>query len=71
LLVEFREWLGKPDVGATATFLHRVGGFGKDLEDASKILDTMLDRGSRYKQLEGSLGVGVLFILPTNIGETK
>jgi len=31
----------------------------------------MLDHGSRYKQLEGYLGVGVLFVLPTNIGETN
>jgi len=71
LLVEFREWLGKPNVENTAVFLHLEAGIGKDLEDATKIIDTMLDHGSRYKQLESLLGVGVLFVLPTNIGETN
>lgn len=63
--------MGKPDIEATAAFLHRVAGFGQDLDEATKILNMMLDRGSRYKQLEGHLGVGVLFVLPTNVGETN
>ena len=71
MLVEFREWLGKPEIGATASFLHFVAGFGQDLKEAAEILDRMLDHGSRYKQLEIYLNVGVLFVLPTNIGETK
>jgi len=71
LLVEFREWLGRPDIEATARFLHLVAGLGQDLEEATKTFNTMLDHGSRYKQLEGYLGVGVLFVLPTNIGETN
>jgi hypothetical protein len=71
LLVEFREWLGRPDNEATAAFLHLVAGIGQDLKEATKVLNIMLDHGSRYKQLEGYLGVGILFVLPTNIGETK
>jgi len=71
LLVEFREWLGKPDIEATAAFLHLVAGLGQDLKEAAEILDKMLDHGSRYKQLEFYLSVGVLFVLPTNIGETN
>ena len=51
--------------------LHLGAGFGQDLEEATKILNMMLDHGSRYKQLEGYLCVGALLVLPTNIGETK
>ena len=71
MLVELREWWGISDIEATASFLHFTAGFGQDLKEAMSILSTMLDHGSRYKQLEKQLGVGVLFVLPTNIGETK
>ena len=71
MLVEFREWLGEPNVETTAAFLHAVAGIGQDLKKATNILNTILGNGSRYKQIEGYLGVGVLFVLPTNIRETK
>ena len=71
MLVEFREWLGRPDIDSTATFLYFTAGFGQELKEATSILNTMLDHGSRYKQLERYLGIGVLFVLPTDIGESK
>ncbi len=71
MLVEFREEIGTPSVEATADFLHYFAAFGRDVEEATKILNIMIDHGSKYKQLENLLGVGVCFVLPTNIGETK
>ncbi|KAK3047168.1 hypothetical protein LTR09_011370 [Extremus antarcticus] len=60
-----------PSVEDTAMFLHCNVDFGHDIEDATKILKTMMDEGSKYKQLEAALGAGVCLVLPTNIGETN
>lgn len=71
MLAEFRKEIGEPSIDATAHFLHCSAGFGRDLDEATRTLNTMIDSGSRYKQLEGLLGGGVCFVLPTNLGETK
>lgn len=71
MLVEFRKEIGEPSIDTTAHFLHYSAGFGRDIEEATKTLNTMIESGSKYKQLEDLLGVGVCFVLPTNIGETK
>lgn len=70
-LVEFRSEIGKPSVDETAHVLHHSIGLGQDIDEAVKILTTMIDFGHRYKQLEDSLGAGICLVLPTNIGETK
>lgn len=71
MLVEFRERIGIQGLDDTASFLHRYAGVGRDLVEAKCLLKTMVDAGSRYKQLEVALGKGVCMVLPTNIGETK
>jgi len=71
VLFEFRGEIGNPSIEATAHFLHYSAGFGRDVKQAISTLNTMIDSGSKYKQLEGFLGAGVCFVLPTNIGETN
>ena len=71
MLVEFREEIGQPPIEATAQFLHVSGGFGRDVDEATRILNTMIESGHKYKQVEGEIGAGVCFVLPTDIGESK
>ena len=71
MLVDFRERINRPSIPDTAHILHHSAKFCKDVEEAKKLLDTMIDAGHRYKQLEASLGDGVCLVLPTDIGESK
>ena len=71
MLVEFRKEIGEPSIEATAYFLHHSARFGGDIGEATKTLETMIALGFKYKQLEDSVGAGVCFVLPTNVGETK
>lgn len=71
MLIEFRKEVGETPIEDTAWFLHYYARLGRNVQEATSTLNTMIESGSKYKQLEDYLGAGVCFVLPTNIGETK
>jgi hypothetical protein len=42
----------------------------KNEQEASKALEEMLDKGSRYKNIEKHIGAGAAFALGTKLAET-
>jgi len=50
--------------------LHQSGLFGSNFEDTRDTVNHMIDAGSRYKNIERVLGVGVILALGKDISET-
>jgi hypothetical protein len=54
----------------TAACLHDLDAVMYAPHDVEETVKDMLDAGSRYKNLEKSLGVGIIFVLGKDIAES-
>lgn len=53
-----------------AAFLHQLDASKYIPNDVEETVKDMLDAGSRYKNLEKSLGTGIIFVLGKDISES-
>lgn len=65
----FRE-LGRPQVATFAAAV-RIGRAGDPPGAIQKYVEEMLDRGSRYLNIEAKLGSGICFVLGCSLPETQ
>jgi hypothetical protein len=70
LLVEFRALYGSTPVAEIASILYRAGTVRHTLEELTVTMTSMIDSGSRYKNIERVLGTGSTLLLGQNVKET-
>ena len=70
VLVELREWMNNPPIEEVASTLSTTKLFALSPSDLRKTLDTMVDAGSRYKNLELATNDGICFLLGTTLKES-
>jgi hypothetical protein len=70
LLVEFRALYGSTPVAEIALILYRAGTVRHTLEELTVTMTSMIDSGSRYKNIERVLGTGSTLLLGQNVKET-
>ena len=70
LLVEFRSRFGYPSDEDTAQTIINLGLFHGDLSRLKQEIAEMINAGTRYKNLEKSLGMGASLVLGVNISES-
>jgi hypothetical protein len=70
LLVEFRALYGSTPVAEIASILYHAGTVQHSLEELTTTMDSMIDSGSRYKNIERVLGPGSTLLLGQNVKET-
>ena len=71
LLVEFRALYGSTTPAADiALILYHAGTVRHSLEELTTTMDSMIDAGSRYKNIERVLGPGSTLLLGQNVKET-
>lgn len=68
--MEFRTRHNITSVEDTATVLYHRHHLCTSLEKTKETIAGMIDAGHRYKNLEGSIGVGVTFVLGTKLAES-
>jgi hypothetical protein len=68
LLVEYQSRHASLSHDAIAELLHGV--FGDDVESFKRLITNMVDAGSRYRNLEKSIGLGAALVLGTELSET-
>ena len=71
LLIEFRKLHDCSPVEETVFVLHQSGLVRHSLEKLSETMKTMIDDGSRYRNIEKVLGVGSALLLGNEISETS
>jgi len=69
-LVEFRALYGGTPVAEIASILYHAGTVQYSLEELTTTMDSMIDSGSRYKNIERVLGPGSTLLLGQNVKET-
>jgi hypothetical protein len=70
LLVEFRALYGSTPVAEIASILYHTGTFRHSLEELTATMASMINSGSRYKNIERVLGPGSTLLLGQNVKET-
>jgi hypothetical protein len=70
LLVEFRARYGSTPEADIASILYRAGTVRHSLEELTNTMTTMIDSGSRYKNIERVLGPGSTLLLGQEVKET-
>lgn len=70
LLVEFRALYSSTPVAEITLMLYRAGKVQHSLEELTTTMASMIDSGSRYKNIERVLGPGSTLLLGQNVGET-
>ena len=70
MLCEIRTEFPHPSDDQTASVLFHMGSFGYELDDLKDKINDMVAAGSRYRNLEKELGLGVTFALGTEISES-
>jgi hypothetical protein len=70
LLVEFRALYGSTPAAEVASILYRAGTVRHSLEELTATMDTMIDSGSRYNNIERVLGPGSTLLLGQNVKES-
>lgn len=70
MLVEFQAQHLSLDLAVTAEALSTCSTVCKGFAEARETLEYMLDAGHRYKNLEAHLGIGVTFLLGTELSES-
>jgi len=71
LLLELRKEFKVPSDGETATLLYSAGFSSDDVDKLEEKVQEMVAVGSRYKNLEKEIGLGVAFVLGTSIPESS
>lgn len=71
LLLELRKEFKVPSDGETATLLYNAGFSSDDVDKLEEKVQEMVAVGSRYKNLEKEIGLGVAFVLGTSIPESS
>jgi hypothetical protein len=69
-LVEFRAQYGNTPVAEIASILYHAGTVRHSLEELINTMESMIDSGSRHKNIERVLGPGSTLLLGQNVGET-
>lgn len=70
LLVEFRARYGSTPEAHIASILYRAGTVRHSLEELTDTMTTMIESGSRYKNIERVLGPGSTLLLGQEVKET-
>ena len=70
LLVEFRAQYCSTPVTEIASILHRAGTVRHSLDELTNTMNSMIDSGSRYKNIERVLGLGSTLLLGQDVKET-
>jgi hypothetical protein len=70
LLVEFRARYGSTPAAETASILYHGGRVRHSLEELTATMASMIDSGSRYKNIERVLGPGSTLLLGQEVKET-
>ncbi|KAM0711466.1 hypothetical protein Q7P35_000832 [Cladosporium inversicolor] len=70
VLVDFRDGIGRPSVEDTATILYQTGIIPTTLSKAIKTVNTMVDTGHRYRNLELNTTPGLCLVLGTLLPES-
>jgi hypothetical protein len=63
VLVDFRDGIGRPSVQDTAALLYQTGIIPTTLTRAIKTVNTMVDAGHRYRNLELNTTSGLCLVL--------
>jgi hypothetical protein len=70
LLVEFRALYGSTPAAKIASILYRARTVRHSLKELKATMASMIDSGSRYKNIEKVLGPGSTLLLGQNVKET-
>jgi hypothetical protein len=70
LLVEFRALYGSTPVAEIASIIYSAGTVRHSYEELMTTMTSMIDSGSRYKNIERVLGTGSTLLLGQNVKET-
>jgi len=70
LLVELQALKRGISAAKTAEILHRLDATNYKYDQVEETVKEMLDAGSRYKNLEKSLGLGIVFVLGKDLAES-
>lgn len=69
VLVDLRDGIGRPSVDETADLLLRTGIISTSRQDANKLVNSMIDKGHRYKNLQQGTSAGVALVLGISLPE--
>jgi hypothetical protein len=70
VLVDFRDGIGRPSVQDTAALLYQTGIIPTTLSRATKTVNSMVDAGHRYRNLELNTTSGLCLVLGTLLPES-
>ena len=70
LLVEFQKRLGCVSDEETANTIIQLGNFNRNNEEVQKEIANMINCGTRYINLESSLGIGSCLIPGNHVAES-
>lgn len=70
VLVDFRDGIGRPSVEETAALLCQTGIIATTQMKAAKIVNSMIDAGHRYRNLELNTTPGLAMVLGISLPES-